>query len=128
MKILGNWQPSSYDERTIASELRAFCAEHACEFTYSSDVNDVRSPADHRTVGVDAFRWHQDNWGEDTPTIVWSNVLPTEIRDVGTKESIPVRPGDVVWFDNQAVEHRAPENARDAERWFMRIRTRNKPE
>lgn len=123
VKVLGNWQPSSYDYGTVASEFR----EQLRKLLGTVYRDHVRDPAYHVDPAQIVFEWHQDNFGENTPTVIWSNIHPTEIRLKGNGELVSPQPGDIVWFDNRAVEHRAPEAARGSDRWFIRVRTENNP-
>lgn len=131
MKVrkLGQWQPSRYDERTIAAEILDVVKERTNgKAQLPRTGSGVRDPQFHQNPARIVFEWHQDNFGDNTPTIVWSNIHPTEIRYKRGKQRIPVQPGEIVWFDNQAVEHRAPKAAQGSDRWFIRLCTDNNPE
>lgn len=61
--------------------------------------------------------WHRDAAGSRMMIAIWANVRPTEIR-FADGSLLQTRDGDVILFDNDEVEHRAPDD--QTGRWFVR--------
>lgn len=130
-KVLTNWQPSRLDAATIEREFLALCRQHGLRIC--GNRCEVRSPQRHYTHAQEhpddpAYGWHQDTHGvpgtslfdrvSDQITVMWSNVLPTEVARGHRR--LRTRDGDVLLVDNLATKHRTPKGAELANRWFVR--------
>ena|ERR1051326_3829092 len=87
-----------------------------CEYDYES----FPRPKPRRLVSLFCFLGAEDQEGDINTFIVWSNKLPTEIRDKETKALITLQPKQVAVINDQLVEHRAPKAKESDDRWFVR--------
>lgn len=53
--------------------------------------------------------------------VVWASEHPTEIK-TSTGLVIKPKPYDLVWFNNDVVQHRQPRGTNETSRWFLAVR------
>lgn len=115
---LGQYIPSAYQSEIIETEIRAFLPPCCRRERVSVRVPMNIEPA------YNNLQWHQDGGGKDGTTrhmVVWASEMPTHIRASDGTE-LAFEPFDVIWFNNDIVEHKQPEDTRPLERWFVSIR------
>lgn len=121
-RVIGNWQPRVLPAQNLEEEFRSFLTTVFGNIPpLDQGLSSIRSPVYH-----DA-RPHRDSFHCDgVPTspsylILWSNVLPTEVRFNNDFSRLKTRDGDVLFLNNSEVEHRCPAPIKGAGRWFIRI-------
>lgn len=117
--MIGRFVPSLLQSEVIEVEIKAVLPDCCRRERVSVRVPDHRS-----TVHPDNVEWHQDGGGKAGTTrhmIVWATEQPTEIR-LADGSFFSGQPFDLVWFDNDAVQHRQPFGTNEGRRWFVAIR------
>jgi hypothetical protein len=100
-RVLCNWQPSQLSYETIDIEFRRLLEGHG--FT----VRDTRILSPVNKPHWNATNWHTDDMDPKDNLAIWSNIHPTEVRELVAKD------GDVIVIDS-STEHRGP----NVRRWF----------
>lgn len=119
-KILAtNWQPKKLNAQGLGSAMRHLLNKNGLEV--GKFPIEIRSPKICRGVAPLVLGWHQDTNGAARSIVLWSNKMPTMLRNKRSKRIIKINPKDVIIFHNKYFEHRAPRGARKAlRRWFVR--------
>ncbi len=120
VRVLGRFEPSSYQSEIIETEIKAHLPKCCATERISVRVPDPRGVTPH----PDNLQWHQDGGGTAGTVrhmIVWANEQPTEIK-TSTGLIIKPKPNDLVWFNNDVVQHKQPTGTDETRRWFVCIR------
>lgn len=99
--VLGKWYLPNHYKAAFASSWG------------NSGPFPVKNGWEHRPPGVNInlaaaeFQngWHRDNFGDTEGLLVWSNILPTEVR-LPDGNVVSPEENDVVLIANHLVEHR----------------------
>ncbi len=119
VSVIGTFHPSLYQAEIIETEIKAHLPACCARERVSVRIPDPRVP-----VHPDNVQWHQDGGGSAGTTrhmIVWASEQPTEIRLPDGSVFIG-QPHDLVWFNNDVVQHRQPLGTDEGRRWFVSIR------
>ena len=106
---------TTLDDRLVAFGLNS----NECTF-------QVRDPAEDAKVRFKMpIGWHRDGMiGTPGWLVVWASRYPTLLRDTTTSRRVRFKAGDIVAFDNDRYEHRAP--LQKGPRWFARVYVHDK--
>ncbi len=111
-------------QNSFDDQLRPYIDGPCCWQTDIHDRNKLhRQWHEGALTGVArlTWEWHQDGLPQAYFKVqtkpsdhrmwlaLWSSHHPTEIRDIETQEVMVTEPGHLYLFDNEAFEHRAPQ-------------------
>ena len=125
--VLGNFlrPDGEYDCKVIRATLDDRLA--ALGLNSNEYTLQVRDPAEDAKVRFDVpIGWHRDGMvvGTSGWMVVWVSRYPTLLRDAVTSRRVRFKAGDIVAFDNDRYEHRAP--LQKGPRWFARVYVHDK--
>lgn len=119
VRVLGPFVPSALQSEVLETEIKALLPPCCARERVSVRIPDARVP-----VHPDNVQWHQDGGGIEGTTrhmVVWASEQPTEIR-LPDGTVFQGQPFDLVWFNNDVVQHRQPRGTDEGRRWFLGVR------
>ena len=126
-QILCSWKPKEFTKESLKEEFLQKVLSfgfHPETYPYNDKKYDieVRSPAWSSRVyqpddGADIREFHKD--GGRKHFIVWSNIIPTEIK-FQDGSTLKTKDSDMILVNNDEVLHRMPDGVAGKGRWFIR--------
>lgn len=114
-----NWKLPS-NKKYVRREFN--CALKKCGIKIDPFDIEIRSPQQNRYVAFhpSASKWHKDG-ANARYEIIWSNKLPTLIREFRTKRAVLIPSNAIVVFDNIYYRHKPDSKGKKSHsRWFIR--------
>lgn len=120
IRVLGVFTPSQLQSEVIEAEIKPHLPDCCRLERVSVRVPHARAQPAH----PDNLEWHQDGGGPAGTVrhmVVWSTEQPTQIR-LASGMVVTPKPYQLVWYDNDHVQHRQQAGTDETRRWFVSVR------